>query len=102
METGTEDNRLNGHAGLVRSVAWSPDGTHIASGSDDEIIVWSRAYNAYISLLYGLARKAEAQKTQIPLSTLEQPEWHQAYQDLERLEDPDISDLIKKSITIGS
>ena len=32
---------LRGHSDLVRSVAYSPDGKHIASGSDDNTVkVW--------------------------------------------------------------
>ncbi|KAH7919617.1 WD40 repeat-like protein, partial [Leucogyrophana mollusca] len=42
--TGLQDSwspmllRLTGHTGSVRSVAFSPDGTHIVSGSDDKTI----------------------------------------------------------------
>jgi WD40 repeat protein len=36
-----ESNRLNGHKGLVNSVALSPDGRRIVSGSDDKTIrIW--------------------------------------------------------------
>lgn len=36
------------HTGSVRSVAWSPDGTRIASGSDDKTVqVWNAANGGY-------------------------------------------------------
>ena len=34
-------SRLEGHAGGVSSVAWSPSGERLASGSDDKaVVVW--------------------------------------------------------------
>ncbi|MBN1286539.1 MAG: serine/threonine protein kinase [Anaerolineae bacterium] len=37
---------LSGHGGWVRAVAWSPDGTFVASGSDDDSVrVWRITYD---------------------------------------------------------
>jgi hypothetical protein len=45
-----------GHKGRVRSVAWSPDGTHVASGSDDKTVqVWEAANGNHSFALSGLA-----------------------------------------------
>jgi WD40 repeat protein len=39
--TGERLRTLEGHNGSVRSVAWSPDGQMLASGSDDgTVILW--------------------------------------------------------------
>ncbi len=41
LETGTPIHRLTGHQGRVSSVAVSPDGRRIVSGSDDNTVaVW--------------------------------------------------------------
>ena len=38
MATGKETSKLEGHADWVKSVAISPDGKTIVSGSDDKTI----------------------------------------------------------------
>ena len=38
VATGKELSRLSGHSNWVRSVSWSPDGTKVASGSNDETV----------------------------------------------------------------
>jgi WD40 repeat protein len=41
METGREVLSLKGHVGQVTSVAFSPDGTHIATvGRDGDLMIW--------------------------------------------------------------
>ena len=41
-----------GHTGAVSSVAYSPDGTHLASGSDDRTVrVWQLASGKCITVL---------------------------------------------------
>ncbi|MEW6403750.1 MAG: hypothetical protein AB1649_18300 [Chloroflexota bacterium] len=41
VRTGSEQARLLGHSNLVRTVAFSPDGTRLASGGrDDMILLW--------------------------------------------------------------
>ena len=45
--TGTELQQLNGHTGYVTSVAFSPDGIHIISGSwDKSVQVWDASTGA--------------------------------------------------------
>ncbi|WP_405811926.1 WD40 repeat domain-containing protein [Streptomyces sp. NBC_01520] len=42
MATGRRLDVLKGHEGRVRTVAWSPDGQYLATGSDDRTVrVWS-------------------------------------------------------------
>jgi WD40 repeat protein len=44
------------HTGSIRSVAWSPDGGHIASGSDDKTVqVWDAANGGHSFTFSGLA-----------------------------------------------
>jgi WD40 repeat protein len=50
-----------GLKGRVRSVAWSPHGTHIASGSDDKTMqVWEAANGAHSFTIAGLASTVSA------------------------------------------
>jgi len=43
---------LTGHSGHVRSVAYSPDGKHIVSGSDDNTVrVWDSQTGKEVSVL---------------------------------------------------
>jgi hypothetical protein len=47
---------LTGHAGPVRSVAWSPDGRYLASGSDDNTVrVWDAGTGQTLRVLTGHA-----------------------------------------------
>ena len=49
-----EPRTLRGHAAWVVSVAWSPDGKHIASGShDDTVKVWEVADGKELYTLQG-------------------------------------------------
>ena len=45
---------LSGHSGCVRSVSWSPEGTKLASGSDDKTVrIWEVATGKELSQLRG-------------------------------------------------
>ena len=50
---------LQGHAGSVNSLAWSPDGSHLASSSDDYTIrIWDPASARLLSTLEGHTNEA--------------------------------------------
>jgi WD40 repeat protein len=52
--TGAELKVLNGHTWPVYSVAFSPDGTRIVSGSDDNSVrVWDASTGAELKVLNG-------------------------------------------------
>ena len=41
---------LRGHSGMVHSVAYSPDGNHVISGSDDKSVkIWDTETGAEVS-----------------------------------------------------
>ncbi len=41
MDTGVEEKRFEWHTSLVESVAFSPDGCHLASGSSNMVHIWN-------------------------------------------------------------
>ncbi|KAF8694677.1 hypothetical protein AX14_001956 [Amanita brunnescens Koide BX004] len=52
--TGKELNTLNGHTGVVTSVAFSSDGTRIVSGSNDQSVrVWDALMGEELNSLHG-------------------------------------------------
>lgn len=54
LETPALLRALAGHNGRVNSVAWSPDGTRLASGSDDgAVCVWDPASGLVVAVLTG-------------------------------------------------
>ena len=99
--TGTSLYSLN-HESWVWTVAYSPDGKKLASISDSSIVVWSCEVDAYMALLYAFARKAaENKKVTMPLFQSQDLEWYQAYKRFERIKNPEIRALIKKSFTLA-
>ncbi len=58
---GTTFYTYRGHAGWVFAVAWSPDGRHIASGSDDHTVqVWDAASGALLYTYHGHGGRVDA------------------------------------------
>ena len=54
MGCGEVVNILTGHSDYVRSVSFSPDGSRIVSGSDDETVgVWDSVMGEVIDTLTG-------------------------------------------------
>src|SRR5439155_24527233 len=54
VKTGERLQRLAGHADKVRSLAFSPDGKLLASGSDDKtILIWATATGKSVKSLKG-------------------------------------------------
>ena len=48
------ESTLMGHTDDVNSVAWSPDGTRLASGSDDKTVrIWEASTGKELSTLRG-------------------------------------------------
>ena len=44
---------LTGHSGWVRSVAYSPDGKHIVSGSEDKTVkIWDSTTGKKVSVVF--------------------------------------------------
>jgi WD40 repeat protein len=41
-DTGTQTSTLTGHTDWVRAVAWSPDGTRLASAGGQVVRIWDR------------------------------------------------------------
>ena len=51
-------SRLDGHIGFVNSVAWSPSGEKLASGSDFKtVVVWDAASGAKVAQLEGMLER---------------------------------------------
>ena len=54
LATGRETLTLKGHSGLVNSVGLSPDGSRLASASDDQTVkVWDSATGREMLTLRG-------------------------------------------------
>ena len=57
MVGGPQVHTLTGHSGGVWSVAFSPNGNRVASGSDDNLVkIWDTATGALVSSFVGVAR----------------------------------------------
>lgn len=55
MAKGKEIKKFSGHADVVNSVAYSPDGSYLASGSKDKTIrIWEVLSGKEIQQLIGL------------------------------------------------
>lgn len=66
---------LRGHTGTVWSVAWSPDGTMLASGSEDQTArIWDASNKAEIKIL-GLNREVESVSWSPDSTQLVTPGW---------------------------
>merc|ERR1711924_517797 len=53
-KTGVVEQNLTGHADFVWTVAWSPDGLHLASGSyDNTIKIWTASTGVCTGTLQG-------------------------------------------------
>ena len=55
--SGDQVSELKGHSEVVTSVAWSPNGSQVSSGSyDNTVIIWDAATGSKISELKGHSR----------------------------------------------
>ena len=59
--TGDKVSELKGHLSGVSSVAWSPNGSQVASGSyDNTVIIWDAASGDKVSELKGHTEKVRS------------------------------------------
>ena len=54
MMGGRQVHTLTGHSYSVRSVAFSPNGNRVASGSDDSLVIWDTKTGALVSRFVGV------------------------------------------------